>query len=94
MQVIYIALWFVFVFVVVYVLTRCVLMLYYVVKQRCLKNNHSYRGGVNVLGILDSVDQLPHKAGQYGDAYFIDDELHLHNGERFMNSGSLKGPVY
>ena len=48
--------------------------------------------GVNIIGSLASEDDLP-ASGATGDAYMINGNLYVWNGEVWENVGNIKGPI-
>lgn len=47
--------------------------------------------GVNIIGSLNSVSELP-TSGNKGDGYLINGDLHIWNGTKWENVGNIKGP--
>jgi microcystin-dependent protein len=48
--------------------------------------------GITILGVLDTVDDLPDEA-DLGNAYVIDSELHVWRGDGWINIGNIEGPA-
>ena len=48
--------------------------------------------GINILGSLNDPDDLPGEA-ETGDAYLIDGDIWLWNGEEWLNAGNIQGPA-
>lgn len=46
---------------------------------------------INILGTLDSVDDLPNTNNQIGDGYIIDGNLWTWNGTNWVNAGKIQG---
>lgn len=48
--------------------------------------------GIRILGTFSSVNDLPYANTQNGDAYIVNQDLHVFNGGRWTNTGKVQGP--